>query len=1182
MTIDLHNPSFQLFPVNNNRTAWRPVALPVIMVVPHRYDMAGAALPNSVVSNVRVYIEDVPKEARVAGHQHIGQRFPDRELYAVEINALELGEYIIDLVNATYTNIAGESVDYVDAVTGDTLHYTTATGVTSTLEFVTGAEYYDLSRVTIEEIELLPVDRYNIVYSTNYLKRVLSQDDQQDFLCIDVNTTALAVFKFEIDHPGQVLNEFYRLTPPPYLTDASLAADTTIALYRPFTDVLQDVVDEQDLMERINWVFDAPAEAIPYLSALLGWDLPYFPRSLDQLRRAVLRRTVEFQNLKGSRRAIVNIFRLFGFEILISNLWWSVDGKRYIRPDDNLPAPYEDQQITTVERSQIDVLLADYNTEGFNSFAIPFLFRPQEKSEIDEFSALRDGGDITIVAYAVAVESEAHTILEAVVDSIKAAPAEYGATGAGVDDNGFPYPQAVHEQLADAELLGFSQINIAGKLGEPVDQMVVGPIVPLISQSVRFNRETNVLTLTLNGHQADGDIRYYAFATYTRYEFIVPDALIDLQSNRFDIQVLTQNLEEFADPVTLEFAVEFLYRLKAFHSLLNVIRTRVELTESYQVTDLCFGGDYEQRYDTDFGRQQVPPAIIPDIPDDLNDCTRLSAQALGYKETDLLYRSRVVNNLAEEHAAWKALDGREENRDIGSTNIEPTEPADRADCKFTHAGQDRILTGEADELVGMLPVPLTTAGMDDAGTIISKLAGGSGNSQRSVYGSVIREYTGIRDPFCTLDGITDYCYKGRVGDELLHRSTITAEERVGLKPILIGMGTGVYWTYPATAVVCLPGVQNPDRRSHTNRIKFSGQAPTAGYAYHTPAPQSAYLNLSYDQPLPVKYNSTLGRLYRAYGNRLDQTIHFSNRNSEPDANQQKHLALQRPSIEITLPIMHFPGCRFATMNRLFEDFTHPTYQMRPWDMEACGRAGICDSTPDYLNFEMVADDSGNERLTFDVRSLTVIGNGLLPDISTLGEHVISTDQAFDDNDVVHKIYMREADASPYVTFDAVCDFNSAGDTIDIDVPLFNSYNQCGTDPNLYTDFIDGYPCVIGYQVYTAQNLGQGIYEDVLDGLGIPSQSGTDAPATILFLLSSGIKTGDKGVRLDGGCLLLSCDLTVDEQALCALNQYRDEDGIFDPIPAQISIEAALVADEEVGMDTYQLDGSIPSMLETLT
>lgn len=1182
---DTHNPSFVLFPVNNNRTAWRPFGLPVIMVVPHKRDAGGRALPNSGVFSVRIYIEDVPREARVAGHQNIGRRFPDRELYAETVDSLELAERLIDLSNVTITR-EGIEVDLQEAQPGDLINYTTATGVTDTIPYLIGADYYDLSDILVD-VELLPSDYYNLVYESQYFQRLVSRDGRSDFLCIDINVRSLALLKFKIDHPGRVLEEFYRLTPPPYLTNSSKSQDTTVALYRPLTDLLQDVMDEQALLERVNWVFDAPAEVIPYLSSLLGWDIPYFPESLDQLRRAVLRRTVEFQNLKGSRRAIINIFRLFGFEVLISNLWWSSDGHRLIRPDERLPTNYQNQEITTVALDQVEAIVADYKVSAFTTVEIPLLYRPQEKTGLDEFTALRDSGEVTVTFFAVEDGSPAHETLRGIVDEIAADPAGYGEkSNCQTDGEGFLFPADITDALDGQQLAGYSQIRIAGKMGDPQNEILVGPVVPVRSSGLKLNRESNRLTLTFDGFSELQNLRVYGFATYRRYEFLVPDVLADLQSNRFDLQVLTQALDEFADPTTLEFAVEFLYKLKAFHSLLNVIRTRIELTETYEVTDLCVGGDFEQRYDTDIGRLQVPPAIIPRIPGDLSDCSRLDPKNLGYKDSDIQLRIRKLTNLPEEHAAWKALDGREFVQPLGS-RIQPNQPAaGRAECTYNPYGQDRKTTAERvedwDTQPG--PGPLANSGVvgfskspelspqDEASQTTST------NSDSGAYGSFMREYTQTPEAFCEIDRVTDYCYKGRVADELLYRPTFVGTEHAGIRPVHVPLGHGVYWLFPALSRPSNPGVRQKDPRSLTTKMRFSGQAPEASRYWYMEGIQKEYLDQPYDRKQDPSKLSLLGRLYRDYGTPKTQTLHFSNRPGSPETDQRKQLALQRPSLEIFKPTLHLPGCRFPTLNRLTSDYVSE-YEARPWDSDVCGTKNVCGHTdPAFLNFRMEVGTDGNEYLRYDQASFTVLGNNLPADITSLGDQGLGTDVDFTESDVVHKVYMQDAESNPAVTHDGVVGYDSSiSELLDTQSPLFSSHVACATDSTTYTDYTDGYPAVVGTQDYTPPDATS--YDMLLDALGLPAGAGTGTE--VLFLLSSGIRDGSRGFRLDGGCLLVDCGTSgTAGTTLCGNDVYRDEDGLLDFEPDHLNVEAILVADEPLTVQLQLLDGQIPSLLET--
>lgn len=1181
---DNHNPSFWLMPVNNNRTAWKPISLPIILIVPHKRDAGGTALPNSSVFNVRVYIEDVPQEARIAGHQNIGRRFPDKELYSETIDALQLAERQLELANLTI-NRNGEEVSLEDANSGDSISYTCAAGVRDTIPFLVGADYYDLSDILLD-VELLPSDLYNLVYETQYYKRVASQDGRSDFLCID-NIVSLTLLKFQIDHPGKVLEEFHRLTPPPYLTNAVKSQDTTLALYRPFTDLLQDVMDEQSLLERINWVFDAPAEVIPYLSTLLGWDIPYFPQSLDQLRRAVLRRTVEFQNLKGSRRAIINIFRLFGFEILISNLWWSADGLRTICPDESLPLKYKDQEITTVAVDQVDAILNDFSITDFTTLSIPLLYRPQEKTGLDQFTALRDSGHLTVTVYAVNQNSDAQIALDGIMTEIIANPAGYGATAdCQTDADGFYFANAITSTLSGKEIAGYSQIKISGKMGNPNGEILVGPIVPVRSAGVHLNRETNTLTLTFNGFSELADKRLYGFVSYQRYEFRVPDVLAELQSNRFDLQVLTKALDEFADPTTLEFAVEFLYKLKAFHSLLNVIRTRIELTETYEVTDLCVGGDFEQRYDTDIGRLQVPPAIIPNIPSDLSDCSLLDPKSLGYKDSDVQLRLRKLTNLPEEHTAWKALDGRDATRPNGS-RITPNQPAaDRTECLYTPYGQDRKTTGERTESYDtqLSPTPLSNSGATgfskspELSPQDENAQSTSTNSDSGAYGSFMREFRGSTTGFCELDKISDYCYKGRVGDELLYRPTFIGQEPGGIRPIYVGLGAGVYWLYPAFTKSSNPGVRHRDSRSRTTKMRFSGGAPEASQFYYREGIQSAYLNQPYNQKPSIAALSLLGRLYRDYGMPTGETLHFSNRNDSPIIDQRKQLALQRPSLEIIKPILHFPGCRFPMLNRLQSDYISSD-EARPWDFDVCGVKGMCGRTdPTFLNFRMVVGTDGNEQLTYNSTQYTIIGNNLIADIISLGETQVDvTDDII--ASVIHKIYLGDANDNPAVELEEVVGYDSvvADGTIITEDPIFTSHADCDASPPQVNDFADGYPAITGLQDYDLPE--STLYDDLLTSLGTPS--GAVTGTQVLFLLGSGIRDDSTGFRLDGGCLLVDCEPTLGRTSLCAYEVYRDNDGLLDFEPDHLEIETALTAEESMAIELTLLDGTIGSLLETI-
>ena len=1164
--IDFNDPSFVRFPVNNNRTAWRPIKAPMLLVVPHYTTAEGVRVEGAEVFDVRVYIEDVPQIALVAGHDHIGLRSPDRELYAIDLDAIELSRRIIDPTSYPLIGADGVEKSWDDAENGDQIRYTTHTGITDTIDYLIGAAYYDLSDVEIE-VENLPTGDYNLSYIASYFKRIANADNPLEFLCIDENVQGLALQRFSIQHPGKIIDEFHRLTPPWYLNHTNKAEDTSLGFYRPFTDALQDVMDEQDLLQRINWVFNAPAEVLPYLSSLLGWDIPYFPKSLDNLRRAVLRRTVEFQNLKGSKKAIVGIFRLFGFEILISNLWWSVDGKRLIRPDQSQSADYDDQEIISVPRKHTEVSLKDYTTIGFNTIRVPLIYTPQIKTDPKQFSAIYEGGGLTVYAYVVDIGGEAHQVLEAIASSLVEEPGEshniIHVTGS--DELSC---ETIEDAIAELEIIGSSKIFIPDKSGSATEIEVGGFVAPLSQTSVFFDRPNNAIDITLNGHLPQSGQTIYIFTAYTRYEYLVPEAMQDLQSNRFDIQILTDSLQEYVDPEILEFTIDFLYRLKAFHSLLNVIRTRADLSETYLVTDMCAGGNLTQRYDTDFGKLQVPPAIIPGDTSADAVCSRLDAKSLGYKDSDIVFRKLMLNTLPEEHAAWKAYDDREQAAHDIVPTLEPNQ--DRTACLYNEHGQDRI-TGGQEQLSEAVKSPQPSVNSNSQ-SALAKFNIGSSNIDLGWYGNFLRELTTAGDPLCELDGSTDYCYKGRVRDTIEHQSVIDNTDAYFNKPCHLGAGVGLYWTYPVQAKVVRPGVKAP-LRSSSDKMILSGNAKEVHEVGLLKGIQAHYLQPPYN----VSRESKLGRAYRQHGIPGDSSLHYTNRsNAGPSMNPKEQIALEKVSLEIQLPTMHLPGCRFPTMNALEEDYVS-TYEARPWDRSFfCGPPNSCDRERNYLNAHLVTGADGNEHLVFDDERYTNVGNGLTPDISTLGEQAVPS--GFQESDVVHRIYTRTGNGHPAISSDNVDSIDTTDDVfITTDNPLFNSYVVCGT--NAYKDFKDGYPSSTGYLSITDQDLGRdGLYDEVLEAMGLTL--GSNPTESILFTCGSGLRTG-LGHRLDCGCLIANCDETDGMMgAICSIEKYRDEDGNLDWNPDKLQLVSAVVSDEIISGEEYRCDGTITTLLET--
>lgn len=1203
---DIHNPSLHSFQINNDRTAWRPIGLPVILVEPDRRDPLGNPIELSNVSNVRIVIEDVPQRAPVAGHDNVGLFYPDRELFAVNISTVELYNRLIDPSGQRFFQPDGTEVSFEDATLGDFMQYTTSTGIRDTITYIPSSNYYDLSDFTIDTEEL-PPDYYIIRYQAEYFVRVTSGLENNELLCIDGTRQATAVFRFRINHPGQVIEEQVRLTPGVYFTNENKADDTTVGFYRPFTDALQDIFDESVLLEQINWVDKVTPEFVPYLAYLIGLDIPFFPRSLDNLRRVMLRNIVRLQQLKGSRRALIDLFSLFGFNIFLINLYWSEKACRLVRPGEELPAEFDDQEIQIIEQCQIEPLLAEYDTDGFGDLTIPLLYRPTTIQVVDGIATRIDGGEIVVDGFLVEENSAAHTQLQTIMNNVNADPSGYG------ESVGCDLPP-----VTGSGIVGYSQIILDSLTGEVTDETQMGIQPPFGNKGTTYNASQNYINLVFNGailfnvpntlRPSSPNLKLFTFATYDRQEFIVPEEMQDLQSNRFDVQILTRT-DQQVEPEVLVFLVDFLFKFKAFHSLLNVLIYGFDLNETYEVTDWCVGGDVKQRYDTDAGMLQVPPAIIPNLPDD-GDCN-LTPEDLGYKDEDILLRNRKLENLEEEHEAWKALDARAGSSGGITSLQQPLDNIDRTECKFTNRGQDKILTGSKTEAkeTGYNPGPNANSqsaasepNLDESPVqevqdgVFDPVA--NRNAEYSGYGSFSREYTEPQEPLCTEDGVTDFCYKGRVEDEVLYQQALTATELFRCHPCSLGMGSGVYYTFPV-----------PSKLVASNPVKniFSGLASQAGIAGYLESTQSNYLSVDYSLPLSTQNNSWLGRLLRAYDQPTGTSLHYTNRYTTGNGKQKHFLAIQRPELDIEMSIMHFPGCRFPTMNRLESDFTHPTYTARPWDdaySTYCGPASqACATQPTFLNATLQVGTNGYEILVFDEVPFTVIGNGLVPDISSLGDQIVPTGIDWDEaNDVVHRVYSSQYDGHAAITLDGMCpcsltdeDPNAEGDLqaddlIQVFDPLFQSAGRC-VDGD-YLDYCDGYACERGYQDRGDADVDRaGLYEELFDALGIPRTS-DPSTADSLFFLTSGIRV-TTGIRLDCGCNIVDCSSATDItaptmtepvatlQIPCNADLFYDSEGERDWNCDQIEIETNMILQESFGTHCVPFDGSIPTMFEML-
>jgi len=411
------------------------------------------------------------------------------------------------------------------------------------------------------------------------------------------------------------------------------------------------------------------------------------------------------------------------------------------------------------------------------------------------------------------------------------------------------------------------------------------------------------------------------------------------------------------------------------------------------------------------------------------------------------------------------------------------------------------------------------------------------------------------------------------------------------KPCSIDLGIGVYYTFPSYSQAVIKGVHKPAKNSRSPRIVYSGGAAASGQQLHMSTTQKSYLKAPYDRPL--EHDSMLSRLYRDYDNPQDYTLHYSDRLTG-NTDQRYNLALIRPQLNIQKATLHLPGCRFPVLHALTQDFYHPVWDARPWDDDFstfCGPSNVCgDQDPDFLNSTMMQAEDDSEYLVYDSRPFQALGNGMVPDISSLGDHALTIESLFEEGDVIHKVYMRNADkGNECLQLDAVCDYDTnvisegiINGVTNIAKPIFSSYSDCGDS---LIDFADGYPCVAGFMSYQGEDLTRnGIYDDVLAGLGLDTGDATSSPSEMLIYLGSGI-IAEEGMRLDGGCLLVDCSSPTggyeDSNAICAASTFLDRLGNYDWDADHFSIYPTMSIVERQGASSIQLDGTIQSLLEVI-
>jgi phage tail P2-like protein len=756
-------------------------------------DSNGEALSNSNITELKFFVTDAPDPSIVAGEFIFPPPgtpvindliIPQLSRFTTIITDTQLDEVSIDPKSRQFYGPDGFEKDSNDATEGDTFEYTLIRGGTSsTIPYYPDADYYDLSLFIMDVTDLPRPKRYQFVWQCRYYRRANFQQFVSGLrmpYCISQDAS-LSQFGMAIDHPGDVHEQMYKRTPSLYFdsNNFDLAGDPLLKFYRPFADLLQDIFDEQTFINGINHIDKIPAQLIPYLAFIIGWDLPNYIGVTDRVRRSILRYAVYLQRLKGSRRAITELFEIFGFTADLINLWYATDGSQFVAPDEPLPNRIISNAITTETVCQIEPLVCDYSTKGFGKFTVPLMYRTTS--------------DVTVTAWLVK-DGPSRIALNSAVSQTITNP-DYLSGQCYSTQSGFLIPQAILDLLPDSDLtlLAMSEVLVNHQTGI-VDQTISTTNIPLIGRwSCIYDSVKNLLYINFD-HYLDfaEDTRIFIFATYSRDKLIIPASMHNLHSNHFDIHIFSKDDNPLTTP-TLDLLMNFVFKLKAFHSLLRKIIFETNQLDVYNVRDYCR---------EDAGNLQVPPPIIP-YEVGSGDCI----ESRGFKDADLALRSKIYDALLAENQAWRALDGTHQTDPALEHYLNvPSRGPESEHCQFTQYGQDRI---EADPSLDL---------------------------DRQV---------DTRTKVCTDQPINpDNCFKGRVQADLKTINQILNSEVIKCKPCPLGFGIGSYWLYSSDA----SSVLRNGFGHYTGQRTFSSPVSDSRYlflgkqihSYNQPIPRSLH------------------------------------------------------------------------------------------------------------------------------------------------------------------------------------------------------------------------------------------------------------------------------------------------------------------------------------------------------
>lgn len=1134
-SLDRFQPTLYEFPIQNNRTGWHPVWTPTLLVVPWSYDVNGRRIDGSRINSITFAIEK-PRQISVAGHPQnydpLGPKpeaSPDVILFEITLTYDQLIQHKIELSDVKFYDQQNNITD--DPIEGDNIQFINSRGIQGQVEYLPDAEYFDLSSIEIN-VDNLPSGRYVASWTVNYFRRI--DQDNQVLYCIDKEQEQKSKLDYKINHPGEIHEEMVKRTPALYMENIDRKQDFTVNLYRPFADILQDHFDEGELFYGINWIRKIPPQLFPYLSYLIGIELPTQSniQSIDKIRRRMLERGVELQRLKGSELAVKELFSILGFVVEIVNLWVDTEGDRFFAPNELDPEPriFPRDEIISTPVSQTDPLVAKYSESGFGNFEIPLLYHNIH-------------GEIVINAFIVKSDSDADNDLQGVINNL-------------LEDPNYLTKDTIING-PDGYLMLPSEISSISKSGLESSSRLVVSDIEVLAQShtglpvIRFDGvKYDILRDRLRINFADykdlSKSTAYIFATYVRNKIEVPEHLKNNQTNRFDVKITSKTGE--IEPSLYDYLIDSLFKFKAFHSLLRKISYDADLRDFYNVTDFCANSYLSQQQDSN--GLMIPPACPPDVCYISNECTEQNARG-GLREIDSAVRGIILEGLKEEYDRWHDVTkewltiAEEKRNEIewakNYSNINIPIPNGEGD----NYGQDRVSHDFVVEVIGntnydigdrfdvvYMGTYLETVNSTDLirfniqttrYQILSDLVGVGVSIElvRKIdtnifYVSMIIDVDqepDIRSKIAELDRIStpDYCYKSRVKDLLTFKTNIPLKTVVRNRPCNLMQGLGVYYYL---------------EHGSLNNVR--------GW-----------------------YNDLLQK--------SDQNLHYSN---DLFFENFYHGSHQRPSIDIEKIGFGFPGHR-QIRGGLLEDFTHPTHKARPWDI-----SDKCFELLNPLNARIIkiteVDGTINESLVFDEEDLFYEADHTRPDITTYSGQ--------SNNEFTHAIFST-TENRPAIYLDNT--IYTSDSEIESDSPVFETARKCDTGG--YLDYRDGYAASVGELSFNNDDIwaSRGAIESDLESTATTTAVATYSSEILIEKSpeSDTIQTYDeysvwKGYRYDCDCLDYLC---INDQRNCN-HFFKDRNDQYDFNNDHLEIDYVASLKERMSGECYQYSGEITDWL----